>query len=109
MLERFEFLGVGDRTVVQARLLGVLLLGHRLDLVLEPHLVAAELVELQPEFPEPALGGIGELTSLGERPAALERRATRGQSIDRRIDLLQREQANRRHGRRSLADAASSA
>ena len=67
VLERFEFLGVGDRTVVQARLLGVLLLGHRFDLVLEPHLVTAELVELQPELPQPVLGGIGELTRLGER------------------------------------------
>ena len=88
VLQRFELLGVGDRTVVQARLLGVLLLGHRLDLVLEPHLVAAELVELQPELPQPALGGIGELTRLGERPAAFQRRAARAQSIDRRIDLL---------------------
>ena len=60
--DRIELPGVRDRSVVHPPLLGRRLLRHRIDLVLEAHLVTGKLIEPQAELPHHPLG----LVRLGE-------------------------------------------
>ena len=104
MLDRFELLGVRDAAVVEPLLLCGGLLGERIDLVLEHGLVATDLVELQPKLPQPTLGGVSLVARGGELAPRLEHLLASAQTIDRRVDLLQREQSGHVHRCGSVAD-----
>src|SRR4030095_7775937 len=91
VLQRLELLRVGDRAVVHAFLLGVELVAHRRDLVLERGRRARDRVRRQAELPEAGVGLLHLLAERRELLAGLELFAAVFQAVDRRVEVLQLE------------------
>jgi DNA repair photolyase len=103
VLQGAELLGIRDAAVVKALLFIGGLAVERVDLVLEPTLVAVELVRAEPELSEACLGGVGLVPRSIDPLPGLEQGSPRDQTVDRGVDLLELEEpVHAAHRERSL-------